>query len=198
MAASCRFVARLVLPVDMGQGILVGSDGNPASPRPEPIMAKRIIPSFDHLTFLVRPSDGGQIVEISYAYDGESQRVVRRIYDQSDRSDSFATAEDDRPSFEPWNNQRYAHLDWEDAYTGPRLAERLFDGDDAEASATFSRLNNEGEGFDPADEIAGWKVVWLADDTNGVAVYRDGDDAILVGTDGSGDEESRWAVRVCA
>ena len=197
MAASCRFVARLVLPVDMGQGILVGSDGNPASPRPESIMAKRI-PSFDHLHFHVRPDDAGQIVEISYAYDAEAQRVVRRIYDQSDRSDSFATAEDDRPTFEPYNNQRYAHLDWEPAYTGPTLAERLLDGDDDLSSATFSRLNDEGEGFDPAEEISEWKLVWLAGSTDGVAVYRDGDDAVLVGTDGSGDDDSRWAVRVSA
>jgi hypothetical protein len=135
-------------------------------------MAKRI-PSFSHLHFMVRPDDQGQIVEVSYAYDTEGQRVVRRIYDQSDRSDSYATAEDDREVFEPWNNQRFAHLDWEDAYTGPSLAERLLlDGDDAEASATFDRLNNEGEGFDPAQEIAGWKLCWLADTTDGVAVYK--------------------------
>jgi len=160
-------------------------------------MSKRI-PSFSHLHFMVRPDDAGQIVEISYAYDSEAQLVVRRVYDQSDRSESFATAEDDRPTFEPYNNQRYSQLDWEDAYTGPTLAERLLDGDDAEASATFSRLNDEGEGFDPAEEISEWKLVWLADSTDGVAVYRDGDDAILVATDGSGDDDSRWAVRVSA
>lgn len=160
-------------------------------------MAKRI-PSFSHLHFMVRPDDAGQIVEVSYAYDTEAQVVVRRVYDQSDRTDSFATAEDDRSDFEPWNNQRFGHLDWEPAYTGPSLAEQLLDGDDDLSSATFSRLNDQGEGFDPAEEIGGWKVVWLADGTDGVAVYQDGYDAILVGTDGSGDDDSRWAVRVSA
>jgi len=160
-------------------------------------MAKRI-PSFSHLHFMVRPDDAGQIVEISYAYDAEGQVVVKRIYDQSDRAERYETAEDDRDTFEPWNNQRYAHLDWEPAYTGPTLAERLLDGDDAEASATFTRLNSEGEGFDPTEEIGGWKLVWLPDSTDGVTVYRDGDDAVLVGTDGSGDDDSRWAVRVSA
>ena len=161
-------------------------------------MAKQRIPSFLHLHFHIRPDDAGQIVEVSYAYDSEAQVVVRRVYDQSDRSDSYATAEDERETFEPWNNQRYHQLDWEPAYTGPTLAERLLDGDDAEASATFSRLNDQGDGFDPAEEIAGWKVVWLADGTDGVAVYQDGYDAILVATDGSGDDDSRWAVRVSA
>ena len=41
-------------------------------------------------------------------------------------------------------------------------------------------------------------MVWLADGTDGVAVYQDGYDAILVATDGSGDDDSRWAVRVSA
>ena len=77
------------------------------------------------------------------------------------------------------------------------LAARLLQGDRDDASATFIRLNNAGEGFDPT-EISEWKLVWLADSTDGVAVYRDGDDAILVGTDGSGDDDSRWAVRVSA
>ena len=149
------------------------------------------IPTFDHLHFHVRPNDQGQIVEISYAYDTEAQRVVRRIYDQSDRSDSFATAEDDRDTFEPHNNQRYSQLDWEDVDMGPTLAARLLDGDDAEASATFSRLNNEGEGFDPAEEIADWDLVSRAQNDTEVSIYADGDDAILVG-----DANGPWAVRV--
>jgi hypothetical protein len=82
--------------------------------------------------------------------------------------------------------------------TGPSLAERLLDGDDDLSSATFTRLNSEGEGFDPTEEIGEWKLVWLAGTTDDVAVYRDGDDVVLVGTDGSGDDDSRWAVRVSA
>ena len=150
------------------------------------------IPTFDHLTFLVRPSDGGQIVEISYAWDGVRERVVRRIYDQSDRTDSFATAEDDRETFEPHNNQRFSQLDWEDVDMGPTLAARLLDGDrDDEAGPTFSRLNGEGEGFDPADEIEDWDLVYRATTDTEVSVYADGDDAILVG-----DANGAWAVRV--
>ena len=63
-------------------------------------------------------------------------------------------------------------------------------------SAEFSARNNAGEGFDPSGEIDGWALVFGAATTDDVAVYRDGDDAVLVGTDGSGDEDSRWAVRI--
>ena len=65
------------------------------------------------------------------------------------------------------------------------------------ANATFAALNNAGEGFDPADEIAAWTLVEAADTTDAVSVYRDESGAtVLVGTDGSGDDDSRWAVRV--
>ena len=150
------------------------------------------IPTFDHLHFHVRPNDQGQIVEVSYAYDTEAQRVVRRIYDQSDRSDSFATAEDDRDTFEPYNNQRFSHLEWEDVDMGPTLAARLLDGDrDDEAGPTFTRLNNAGEGFDPDDDLGDWDLVYRATADDEVSIYADGDDAILVG-----DANGAWAVRV--
>lgn len=67
---------------------------------------------------------------------------------------------------------------------------------DADLSAAFSALNDAGEGFDPTDEIKSWRRVRRAETTDDVAVYRDGKDAILVGTDASGDDDSRWAVRI--
>jgi len=151
------------------------------------------------LTFLVRPSDGGQIVEVSYAYDPEAQVVVRRTYDQSDRSESFATAEDDRETFEPFDDQDFSHLDWIQIPGEPTLAARLLDFDrGGEADETYQRINDAGDGFDPTREIDAWTLVYRAQNTDEVSIYADGDDAILVGTDGMGDDDSRWAVRVSA
>jgi len=72
------------------------------------------------------------------------------------------------------------------------LAARLLDGDrNDEASATFTRLNNAGEGFDPDDDdLAGWELVYRAQNMDEVSIYADGDDAILVG-----DAGGAWAVR---
>jgi hypothetical protein len=81
-----------------------------------------------------------------------------------------------------------------DVDMGPTLAARLLDGDrDDEASSTFSRLNNAGEGFDPDDEIAAWDLVYRAQNDTEVSIYEDGYDAILVG-----DVNGPWAVRVSA
>jgi len=72
------------------------------------------------------------------------------------------------------------------------LAARLLDGDrDDEAGPTFTRLNNQGEGFDPADDLADWDLVSRAQNDTEVSIYADGDDAILVG-----DANGAWAVRV--
>ena len=70
--------------------------------------------------------------------------------------------------------------------------------DQKEAGRLFQRLNNAGEGFDPEDDIADWDLVYRAQNDTEVSIYADGDDAILVATDGSGDDDSRWAVRVSA
>ena len=161
-----------------------------------------MISNFDHLAFLVRPADQGKMVEISYAWDANRERVVRRIYDPTDDTGSFAMAEDHREVFEPWNNQRFDHLDWVEVavagYPAPvearSLAARLLDGDrDDEAGPTFTRLNNAGEGFDPDDDLGGWDLVYRAQNDTEVSVYADGDDAILVG-----DANGAWAVRVSA
>ena len=56
--------------------------------------------------------------------------------------------------------------------------------------------NNDGDGFDPSGDLDGMALGHDATDTSDVAVYyRDGR-AILVGTDGSGDDDSRWGVEV--
>ena len=157
--------------------------------------------NFSSLHFIVRPSDAGQIVEVSYAYDSEAQLVVRRIYDQSDRSDRYATAEDDRETFEPYNNQDFSDLDWTEipAEVETTLASRILDGDsEDEANDTYRQINDAGDGFDPTSRIDSWELVYASSSTDHVSIYRDGDDAILVGTNGMGDEDSRWAVRVSA
>jgi hypothetical protein len=73
------------------------------------------------------------------------------------------------------------------------LAARLLDGDrNDEASAIFSRLNNDGEGFEPdEDDLASWDLVYRAQNMDEVSIYEDGNDAILVG-----DADGLWAVRV--
>lgn len=69
----------------------------------------------------------------------------------------------------------------------------------ASAHAAYAALNNAGEGYDPTgDDLV---TVSEADTTDGVSIYRwtddDGDQwLVLVGTDGRGSEDSRWAVRV--
>lgn len=75
------------------------------------------------------------------------------------------------------------------------LASRLIDGDrDDEAPATFSRLNDAGQGFGPDDDdLAEWELVSRAANMDEVSIYADGDDAILVG-----DAGGLWAVRVSA
>lgn len=74
------------------------------------------------------------------------------------------------------------------------LAARLLDGDrHDEATSTFTRLNDEGEGFDPDGEIADWELVSRASNMDEVSIYADGDDAVLVG-----DAGGLWAVRVSA
>ena len=74
------------------------------------------------------------------------------------------------------------------------LAARLIAGDrHDEASATFTELNDAGEGFDPDGEIDEWELVSRASNMDEVSVYADGDDAILVA-----DAGGQWAVRVSA
>lgn len=69
------------------------------------------------------------------------------------------------------------------------------------AQQAFTVLNNAAEGFDPTFEIDAWALVRRAETTDDVSVYTTTDDqgdewVILVGTDGMGSDDSRWAVRV--
>jgi hypothetical protein len=74
------------------------------------------------------------------------------------------------------------------------LAARLLNGDrNDEATSTFSKLNDAGEGFDPDDDLAGWELVSRAANMDDVSIYADGDDAVVVG-----DAGGLWAVRVSA
>lgn len=66
----------------------------------------------------------------------------------------------------------------------------------AEIRSEYNRCNNEGCGFDPSSEIAGWTLIRAAATTDDPAIYEDADGLyVLVGTDGMGTDESRWAVR---
>jgi hypothetical protein len=74
------------------------------------------------------------------------------------------------------------------------LAARLLNGDrNDEATSTFSKLNDAGEGFDPDEDLAGWELVSRAANMDEVSIYADGDDAVVVG-----DAGGLWAVRVSA
>jgi hypothetical protein len=74
------------------------------------------------------------------------------------------------------------------------LAARLLNGDrNDEATSTFSKLNDAGEGFDPDEALAGWELVSRAANMDEVSIYADGDDAVVVG-----DAGGLWAVRVSA
>ncbi len=62
----------------------------------------------------------------------------------------------------------------------------------------YNEKNNVGEGFDPSDDISSGRLelVIEAGNTSEVSVYKNVFDVILVGTDGSGSEGSRWAVEL--
>jgi hypothetical protein len=71
---------------------------------------------FDDLVFYTRPSDAGQIVEVSYAFDGEGSYAIRRtvdrsVYpneiryhfrDQDGFTDEFNPVSDDEPPLGDW------------------------------------------------------------------------------------------------
>ena len=60
---------------------------------------------YDHLNFIVPPECHGQIVETSFAIDGE--QVVCRTFDASDQTTSYAVTSLDNLSgeFESWNRR---------------------------------------------------------------------------------------------
>ena len=66
----------------------------------------------------------------------------------------------------------------------------------ADIRAEYARCNNEGGGFDPSSEITGWALIRATTTTDDPTIYEDADGLyVLVGTDGMGTDESRWAVR---
>lgn len=65
------------------------------------------------------------------------------------------------------------------------------------AANVFSARNNAGAGFDPSAAIDTWTLVLVASSTSDVSIYTDESGAtVLVGTDGIGSDDSRWAVRI--
>jgi hypothetical protein len=45
---------------------------------------------FNHLNFIVPPENQGQIIEISFAIDGENEQVICREFDASDRTTCYS------------------------------------------------------------------------------------------------------------
>ena len=72
----------------------------------------------------------------------------------------------------------------------------LNDFSDKQLAEIHSRINNKGLGFDPSDEIETWEIISLASSTDKVSVYTDGENIFLVGTDATGNKESRWATKM--
>ena len=65
----------------------------------------------------------------------------------------------------------------------------------ADRHALYTAGNNAGDGFAP-NITERWTLHHTARATDDVAVYTDDHDRpVLVGTDGMGTDESRWAVR---
>ena len=64
-------------------------------------------------------------------------------------------------------------------------------------ASLYDAGNTAGDGYDPTADIAdASSPVHAAETTDDVSVYHVGDVAILVATDGSGDDVSRWGVAV--
>jgi hypothetical protein len=65
--------------------------------------------STDSLRFHIMPVDQGQMVEVAYAVDCDTETLVRRTRDGSDGSVSYdecdldMDADDELQNFEPWN-----------------------------------------------------------------------------------------------
>ena len=65
------------------------------------------------------PADGGQIVDVKYAMDGESYFLYRRRHDRSDNTCNYQRAEldQDDSEFEPWNGSLPNHGEWQEILT---------------------------------------------------------------------------------
>lgn len=63
------------------------------------------------LTFTVRPSDAGQHIEVAYAADWESERIVRRTRDEESNV-TYAVTDWDGSDFCPWNNDAAPEGPW--------------------------------------------------------------------------------------
>jgi hypothetical protein len=82
-------------------------------------MAKKIKVTRDvleSLTWRQLPEDGGQLVSVTYAVDGDY--LYRQEYDRVDRASSYTAARlyeratEDELAFEPWNSRLPRHNAW--------------------------------------------------------------------------------------
>jgi hypothetical protein len=73
-----------------------------------------------------------------------------------------------------------------------------FADSDLRALDLFRAGNDAGDGFAPPEDMVGegWELFASRDSTDDVEVWLDNKRRIvLVGTDGTGSDDSRWAVR---
>lgn len=64
------------------------------------------------LTFITRPSDRGQIVSVSYAFDGENMTIIRRTVDRSTMATTFHVRPQTARHFDPANNDAPPRGGW--------------------------------------------------------------------------------------
>ena len=70
---------------------------------------------YDELRFFAQPEDQGQMIDVTYAIDWETDVLYSREYDRSDRSESLWCAEldeDDEAVFDPANSNIPRHGEW--------------------------------------------------------------------------------------
>ena len=70
---------------------------------------------FDDLKFTTAPEDQGQIITVSYAADWENEQIIKHVFDGSDRSEYYETADacEMDGDFEPHNGaDNLRALDW--------------------------------------------------------------------------------------
>ena len=71
----------------------------------------------NELTWHQLPADAGQIVDVTYAVDWESETLYRRTHDRSDGARSIEAAEIIGGEFEPWNGILPSVGEWRDVTT---------------------------------------------------------------------------------
>lgn len=77
-------------------------------------MTSSMMDHLDTLTWHVAPEDQGQMIEVSYALDGEMDRLWREEHDRSTRTRTLYCVDQDQivGQCEPWNRAPAVDGDW--------------------------------------------------------------------------------------